>query len=643
MPAVRDTIRKLHVTERDASGHTASVAGQDAGTVRRDVDPDAEATVFLGVMRGVTMQWLLDPKVDLVGTLTQYGADARPTFRSEVMDIVIRGGTVIDGTGAPARTADVAINDGVIVEVGQVDGDRRTGDRRRRRHSVTPGFVDIHTHYDGQAVWDERLQPSSLARRDHGRDEATAASASRRCDADDRDRLVELMEGVEDIPGTAIHEGLSWEWESFPEYLDALERRPHDIDFAAQVPHGALRLYVMGDRGGRGEDATPDEIAEMGRLAAEAVDAGALGFTTSRTRNHRTVKGEPTPTLKAPREELVGIAAGARRSSARACCRWCRTSSTSTTSSAPCGPWPRSPGRPISISLAQNMVFPDQWQLLLDGLAEGNATGCAMRGQVAPRPVGLLLGLQASMNPFLGNPAYMEIASLPLDERVDGACARKTGVTAVLVAAAEGHNGIFGFERIFVLGDPPDYEPKAENSIAAYAERAGVSPAGDGLRPDARRRRPGAAVHAVPQLRRRQPRRRARDARPSRHRARPRRRRRSRRHDLRRSVRHHAVDAVGPRPRRRASSNCPISCSSTAATPRETVGLFDRGVLAPGYRADVNVIDFDGLRLSPPEIHHDLPAGGRRLLQPVTGYKHTIVGGVETYRDGVATGALPGD
>lgn len=552
------------------------------------------------------------------------------------MDIVIRNGTVIDGTGAPARRADVAIRDGVIVAVGQVD---EAGEQEINATGmlVTPGFVDIHTHYDGQAVWDERLQPSSL----HGVTTVVMTNCGvgfAPVRAEDRDRLVELMEGVEDIPGTAIHEGLSWDWESFGEYLDVLETKPHDIDFAAQVPHGPLRLYVMGDRGGRGEEASPEEIAEMGRLAAEAVEAGALGFTTSRTRNHRTTKGEPTPTLKAPREELVGIAAAlgaAGKGVLQVVSDFFDVDDEFGTVRA----MAEESGRPISISLAQNMVFPDQWQALLDGLAKGNADGLRMRGQVAPRPVGLMLGLQASMNPFIGNPAYMEIASLPLAERVAAMCDESR--RAAVLAAAEGTNGLFGFENIYVLGDPPDYEPKPENSVAAYAERAGVTP--QEMAYSLMLENDGRALLYTPFLNY---------------------------VGKNLDVVHEMLADPNTVPglgdggahvgticdasfvttlltlwgRDREAGQFPIEylvqqhCRDTA----ETVGLFDRGVLAPGYKADVNVIDFDNLRLSPPEIHHDLPAGGRRLLQPVTGYKHTIVSGVETYRDGVATGALPG-
>src|SRR3954449_1006401 len=326
-------------------------------------------------------------------------------------DVVIRAGTVIDGTGAPARTADVAITAGRVTEVGAVEG------RGRREVNadgllVTPGFVDIHSHYDGQATWDSRLLPSAW----HGVTTVVMGNCGvgfAPVRKSDRNRLVELMEGVEDIPGTALHEGLSWEWESFAEYLGELEKRPHDIDFATQIPHGALRLYVMGERGARLEAADEGDVAEMGRLAAEAIAAGALGFSTPRTRNHKSSKGEPTPSLTASEGELSGIAEamGAdRRGVIEVVSDFIDVDS----EFAMLRRIVERSGRPMSISVARAEAAPANWRRLLDHMAAAQADGLEMRAQVAARAVGVLFGLQATVNPFIGTKAYRAIADLPL-------------------------------------------------------------------------------------------------------------------------------------------------------------------------------------------------------------------------------------
>jgi N-acyl-D-aspartate/D-glutamate deacylase len=455
----------------------------------------------------------------------------------------------------------------------------------------------------------------------------------------DRDRLIELMEGVEDIPGAALHEGLTWEWESFGEYLDALDRRRYDIDVAAQVPHGAVRLYVMGERGANREPATTEEIAAMGAVVRDAVAAGALGFTTSRTLNHRTSRGEPTPTLTAATEELAGIAAAMGEIDAgvlevvsdfRDVAEEFATLKRMVEVS----------GRPLSISLAQADVRPDQWRQVLDAIAAANAEGHPVKAQVPARAIGLLLGLSASLNPFIGLPAYQEVAPLPVEARVRAM--RDPSFRERLLAQVPGHRLVGRFDRMFELGDPPDYEPAPEASLAARAAREGIGPeqlAYDLLLADEGRnllyfpflnytegnldvaRQMLVDEHTVPGL--------AdggahvgticdasfpttllahwcRD------------RSRGERLDLASTVRQQARD--------------------TAAA----VGLSDRGTLDPGMRADVNVIDFDRLRLRHPTMHFDLPAGGKRLLQRAEGYRHTIVAGEEVYADGEHTGALPG-
>ena len=295
-------------------------------------------------------------------------------------DLVIRGGRVVDGTGAAARTADVAIDDGVITAVGKVDG-RATRDIDADGALVTPGFVDIHTHYDGQATWDRELAPSSW----HG----VTTVVMGNCGVGfapvrpaDHDRLIELMEGVEDIPGVALHEGLSWEWQSFPEYLDDIDGKPRDIDLGAQVPHGALRLHVMGERGAAREPATPDDIAAMAELAKQAVEAGALGFTTSRTLNHRSSRGELTPSLNAEEDELVGIAE-ALGSIGQGVLQVVSDFKDVDAEFGLFRTMAARSGRPISISVAQSPVAPEQWRDILDRMSEATKVGVTMRAQCA--------------------------------------------------------------------------------------------------------------------------------------------------------------------------------------------------------------------------------------------------------------------
>ncbi|WP_436793381.1 N-acyl-D-amino-acid deacylase family protein [Actinospongicola halichondriae] len=561
-------------------------------------------------------------------------------------DLVIRNGTVIDGTGAPRRTADVAISDGLITEIGDVAG---TGTREIDAEGalVTPGFVDIHCHYDGQATWDERLQPSSW----HGVTTVVMGNCGvgfAPVHDKDHERLIQLMEGVEDIPGAALSEGLPWSWNGFDQFLDAVDARPHDLDVAAQVPHAALRLHVMGERGADHESvATPEEVAEMGRIAAAGIEAGALGFTTSRTRNHRASTGEFTPTLTAERAELVGIAEA--------------IGMTGTGVLQMVGDFVdteyefdtlvemmRVSGRPLSFSLAQSPLAPDMHRDLMRRLTEANDAGFTMRGQTAPRAVGLLMGLDCTLNPFMMNPVFGEIALAPVAERVarmrDPEFRRRL-LDAQSSEKARGKLGgsIIGvFDRMFPLTDPPDYEPDTASSAAAVAERAGITPEEwvyDFLLGD-----DGAAMLYVPFLNYAEG-----------------------NLDATREMLAHPYTVPGlsdggahvgticdgsfptfllthwgrDRARGELFELEWLVNQHTQATAT-TVGLQDRGVLAPGYRADLNIIDFDRLAVARPEMHHDLPAGGRRVLQRASGYRHTIVAGVETYADGEATGALPG-
>jgi N-acyl-D-aspartate/D-glutamate deacylase len=506
---------------------------------------------------------------------------------------------------------------------------------------VTPGFVDIHTHYDGQATWDSILAPSSW----HG----VTTVVMGNCGVGfapvrpaDHQRLIELMEGVEDIPGAALHEGLSWEWQTFPEYLDALERRPHDIDLAAQVPHGAVRLHVMGERGANREVASADEIERMGAIVREAVDAGALGFTTSRTLNHRTSRGEPTPTLTAAADELVGIAAAMGASGAGVL----EVVSDFTDFEAEVGMLKgmvEASGRPLSISVAARNNK-GEGIALLDLIADMAKDGLPIKGQVSARAIGILLGLEATLNPFIGHETYKEIAHLPLADRV--AVMRDPSFRErLLTEDRQKREGLFrfvGYDRMFELADPPDYEPEPAASVAARAEREGRPP--EDLAYDLMLEADGKRLlyspifnyaegsldgvremllheYSVP--------------------------------GLADGGAHVGTICDGSFPTtllahwgrdRTRGEKLPVEFLVRRQTKdtAETVGLGDRGVLAPGMRADVNVIDFDNLRLYPPEMHFDLPAGGKRLLQRADGYLHTLVAGVETYTNGQHTGALPG-
>jgi N-acyl-D-aspartate/D-glutamate deacylase len=552
-------------------------------------------------------------------------------------DLVLRNGTVIDGSGGEPFRADVAVAGGVITQVGEVGGTGRE-EIDARGLLVTPGFVDIHTHYDGQVTWDSRLQPSSL----HGVTTAVMGNCGvgfAPVRPAQHGMLIELMEGVEDIPGAALHEGLPWSWSSFPEYLDAIERTPHDIDVCAQVPHGALRVYVMGERGARRDAATGEEIAAMGDLVAQALGAGALGFTSSRTVQHRTSKGEPTPTLTAAEDELRGIAAGLRRAGAGVMemisdfdeldvefDRFCRMVEDA--------------GRPMTISLAQRDSAPDNWKLILARIERAVARGLPIKGQVAVRPIGVLLGLDCSLHPFVACPSYRAIARLPLADRVRelrdpelrrrllGETAQSGSSTVRYIARS--------YHKLFRLGDPPDYEPDPSASVAAQAARAGRPPAE--LAYELLLESDGHEILYFPL------------------------------HnytaqtlDAAREMMTHAdtvsglgdggahvgtiCDASFPtyalthwgRDRARGRFALPWLIKRQTSDTAAAVGLHDRGLVRPGMKADLNVIDF-----ARPYIVHDLPAGGRRLMQTAAGYVATVVSGVVTYREGEPTGALPG-
>ena len=558
-------------------------------------------------------------------------------------DVIIRNGLVYDGCGGAPFEADIAVKDGVIAHIGKIDG-KGVNEIDAKGHIVTPGFVDIHTHYDGQAAWGDTLDPSSL----HGVTTAVMGNCGvgfAPCHEKDHDRLIRLMEGVEDIPFPVLAEGLPWKWESFADYLDFLSPRRFDIDLAAQVPHAAMRVYVMGERGVNREDATDEDISRMADIAHDAVMAGALGFSTSRTLNHRSADGAPTPTLTASENELLGIAKGLQRAG-RGTLQFVSDFDDMHAEMAMLRRLVEQSGRPLSVSIAQADSKPTLWRHLTDWLEQGQADGLPMRGQVGPRPVGVLLGLELTLNPFSGHPSYLKIAHLPLQEKL--AALRDADFRAQLLQEEPGSDNPFvrallaSFGKIFVLGDPPDYEPAEDKTVAAIARHRGVSEVEVAL--DLMLQNDGRGVLYFPFLN-------FADGHLD-----------STRVMLESTATLPGLSDGGAHVGMICDGSFPTSLlthwgrdrtrgpglplelliSKQSRDTAHWVGLHDRGVLKPGYRADINVIDFDKLRLHLPEINYDLPSGGRRLMQRASGYAATLVAGQVIYRDGTPTGAKPG-
>ena len=559
-------------------------------------------------------------------------------------DLIIRGASIADGSGAPLFDGDVAVKNGKIAAVGEVAGKGKE-EIDARGLLVTPGFVDIHTHYDGQATWEERLVPSSW----HG----VTTTAFGNCGVgfapvrrSDRQSLIELMEGVEEIPGSALHEGLKWDWESFPDYLDALDRRRHDMDICAQLPHAALRVFVMGDRALRLEDATTEDIAAMRILAREAMQAGGLGFTTSRSLNHMSINGDPTPTLKAREDELTGIAMGLKDAGSGVMQMIGEfTPDDRDEEIAMLHRIMRASGRPLSVIITQRHRDPEGWRDMLAGLEAANAEGLEMRAQVAPRSIGSMYGLSLSQHAFYLHPSFKEIADKPLAEKV--AIMRDPAFRAKLLAEGPVHRSqrlmerTTNFDFTFALGYPPDYEPPKARSIRNLAAQAGRDPMefmydlllendGKNFLFSPNTNYAGYNLDASGEM-----------------------------------IRHpltclglsdggahvgHISDSGYPtfllthwgRDRKSGRIELPWLVRWMTSATAETIGLHDRGRIALGYRADLNVIDFDRLGQSYPYLTYDLPKNGKRFMQKGEGYVATFLGGTATYRDGEPTDALPG-
>jgi N-acyl-D-aspartate/D-glutamate deacylase len=555
--------------------------------------------------------------------------------------LVIRNGTIVDGSGGDPYEADLAVVDGKIAAIGgEIPEGIEEIDARGRL--VTPGFVDVHTHYDAQVTWSDRLSPSSW----NGATTVLFGNCGvgfAPCHEDQHAMLINLMEGVEDIPEVVLSEGLPWNWHSFPDFLDAIAARSYDVDVAAQVPHAALRVYVMGERGADREPATEQDRRRMAELTIEGMRAGALGFSTSRTLNHRAADGRSIPTLRAEEAELTAIAHAMRETGTG----WMQIVSDFEDQAGEIGLFRRlakESTRPVTISLLQQDSRPDGWRELMSQIDEANEEGLRITAQVRSRPTSVLLGFELSQNPFMGRPSYKSIAHLPFPERL--VRLREPEFRARILAeqfqGSRRAGRVERWDRMYPLGDPPDYEPKAENSIAARAAREGRSP--EEVAYNLLLERNGKAILYLP-------------------------------------VTNYAGGNLDVVREMIAAPNTLIGlgdggahvgimCDATATTYTLThwtrdrgrgalfpvswiikrltldnaaaIGLNDRGLLRAGMKADINVLDYDRLRLRSPEIAYDLPAGGKRLLQRTEGIDATIVSGAVVYRHGEATGALPG-
>ena len=559
-------------------------------------------------------------------------------------DLIIRNGTIVDGSGGEPYVGDVAVDDGVIAAVGAINGAGAEREIDASGLLVTPGFVDLHTHYDGQAIWSERLTPSSA----HGVTTVVVGNCGvgfAPCRTEDHDVLVDVMAGVEDIPGVVMTDGLPWTWETFPEYMDALDAGKRDIDVAAYLPHSPLRVYVMGQRGADREPATAEDLALMRKLAKEAIEVGALGFASSRLTIHKTESGSPIPSYDAAREEIEEIAKGVVDAGGGLL---------QFVPDIPAGGY--QPVLQTVFDVAEDLDLPvtftlvvansgdPTWEDAITMIEKANAAGGDITAQLLPRPIGLIIGLQLTANPFVLYPSYREIAHLPLDERV--AEMRKPEVRARILADKPGHGHPILYvaqmwDWIYPLGDTPNYEPDPTDSIGARARAKGVEPMEEAY--DRLLDEDGRAMLLVATS----------------------------------NLQDNSLDTVGKllhrddvvlglgdggahygmicdasystyflahwaRDRKTGRFTVAEAVRELTSVPARIAGLGDRGRIGVGYKADLNVIDHAALRLHKPIISHDLPAGGRRLDQMADGYVATVVSGEVIAENGVPTTARPG-
>lgn len=559
-------------------------------------------------------------------------------------DLIIKTGTIYDGTGEKPYQSDIGVKNGKIEAIGKInEPSRKIIDAKDR--IVTPGFVDIHTHYDGQVTWDPYLRPSTY----HGVTTVIMGNCGvgfSPCRPEDRDWLISLMEGVEDIPGTALHEGINWQWESFPEYLDTLEKKPLAIDVGTQVPHGAVRAYVMGQRGINHEKATSNEIRQMSKIVKEGIEAGAFGFSTSRTEKHRDSGGSLTPSITAHKDELVSIAKAVGELD-KGVLQGISDFYDFESEFDIFKEMAKSSGRPISLTVEQQDRRPDWWHQLLDGIEEAQNEGIPMYGQVPARATGINMGLTATLNPFTLYPSFYEISKKSLKEKVeimkDPVFKEKLLLEEPVSIGNPLVEEITGsFNKMFRLGEPANYEPEPDSSFEAIAKKQNISPAEVAY--DCLLEKEGRALIYNPLFNYL-----------------------SGNLDYVEKMLNHPysisglgdagahcgaiIDASFPttliqhwgRDRKRGV-RIPLEkliSKQTLETSR-LLGIKDRGVLKKGYKADINVIDFENLTLHEPEVINDLPAGGRRLIQKATGYDYTIVSGEVAFLGGEATGVLKG-